>query len=86
MCLLVMAKLNGSSLNRNGITELVYILPLNAYNLHRLQQVKQVKLWFYKLPPTGLAAVRKIQNGTILENKLGFTRACRGKKELGKNV
>ena len=28
---------------------------------------KQVKLWFYKLPPAGLAAVRKIQNGNISE-------------------
>ena len=28
---------------------------------------KQVKLRFYKLPPTGLAAVRKIQIDTILE-------------------
>ena len=28
---------------------------------------KQVKLWFYKLPPAGLAAVRKIQIDTILK-------------------
>ena len=31
--------------------------------------IKQVKLWFYKLPPAGLAAVRKIQNGTIFAEK-----------------
>jgi len=30
-------------------------------------KLKQVKLWFYKLPPAGWAAVRKIQNGTIQE-------------------
>ena len=30
---------------------------------------KQVKLWFYKLPPAGLPAGRKIQNDTILEKK-----------------
>ena len=32
-----------------------------------LGKIEQVKLWFYKLPPAGLPAGRKIQNDTILE-------------------
>ena len=36
-------------------------------NWNIILTLKQVKLWFYKLPPAGLPAGRKIQNDTILE-------------------
>ena len=42
---------------------------LQQVQFQLLSMFKQVKLWFYKLPPAVLAAVRKIQNFTILEKR-----------------
>ena len=44
-------------------------------------QMEQVKLWLYKLPPAGLAAVRKIQiNTTQIKSALRVHPCCARKK------